>query len=70
MIKYNFSINELEQILEEYETEHKLAFELFDSESQRNLYKLGQQMQKSLWSKKVLSDVKKLSMIKHQTSLQ
>lgn len=46
MLKYNFSFEELENVLEEYENEHKTAYELFDSEQQRNLYRLGQKMHK------------------------
>ena len=63
MIKYNFSLQELEQVLSEYEIEHKLPIELFDSESQRNLYQLGHKMQKALWNKKVMQDIKRLSRI-------
>lgn len=50
----------------DYENEHRLAEEMFDSPEQRDLYRLGQKMQKDFWNKKVMHDVKKLSMIKSQ----
>lgn len=34
---------------------------MFDSERQRQLYRLGQRMQKDLWNKKIIKDIKKIS---------
>ena len=44
-----------------------MAFELFDSEDQRSLYKLGQKMQKDIWNKKIMQDVKRLSRLKNDS---
>jgi hypothetical protein len=66
MRKFNISGAELEQIFDDYEREHRQASELFDSEKQVQLYRLGQRMQRDLWNKKVLKDVRNISTLKHQ----
>ena len=67
MLKYNFSLEDLENVLDDYENENRMADQMFDSQQQRNLYRLGQKMQKDVWNKKVMHDVKRLSQIKSQT---
>lgn len=61
MMKYNIGTEELEGILQEYDRENRQALEMFDSERQRQLYRLGQRMQKDLWNKKIIKDIKKIS---------
>lgn len=39
---------------------------MFDSEKHKKLYKLGQKMQKSIHNKKVVNDVKRLTMVKNK----
>jgi hypothetical protein len=61
MMKYNIGTEELEAILEEYDRDNRQALEMFDSERQRQLYRLGKRMQKDLWNKKIIKDIKKIS---------
>lgn len=63
MLKYNINVSELEQILEDYDRQYRQADELFDTDNQRELYRLGQRMQRDLWNRKVMKDVKKMSMV-------